>query len=345
MSKRFVYYNAGIAGFRPFIIEVNSGADSQYTIPTGLGTFDYSAIISDGQIFTNLTGNKTIIFPDADTNYTIEISGLFPHFNQANNSERLKFLDVIQYGDIVWQDWYRMFDSCENLNVSATDSPNMINVVRSSFAFRNCISMVECGDIDMVNVEDGYQMFKSCNVFNPTNFSPTLDVLTDGYQMFRDCQAFNPTNFSPTLDVLTNGHQMFYNCQAFNPTNFSPTLAMLTNGDLMFYNCQAFNPTNFSPILDVLTTGNMMFNNCQAFNPTNFSPILDVLTTGNRMFYNCTLSTAIYSQILINTESGNSNSNVPFHGGNSQYNALGQTARTDLVNNQTWTITDGGLEP
>jgi len=65
MSKRFVYYNAGIAGFRPFIIEVNSGADSQYTIPTGLGTFDYSAIISDGQIFTNLTGNKTIIFPDA----------------------------------------------------------------------------------------------------------------------------------------------------------------------------------------------------------------------------------------------------------------------------------------
>ena len=140
--------------FVPFIFEVNSGSDSKYTIPTGNGIFDYSAKISDGQTFTNLTGNKTIIFPDANTNYTIEIRGLFPHFYQADNSEKSKVLDVLQYGDIEWEDWSEMFDGCENLNVSATDSPNMVNVVRSSFAFRNCTSMVECGDIDMVNVED-----------------------------------------------------------------------------------------------------------------------------------------------------------------------------------------------
>jgi hypothetical protein len=98
--------------FKPFIFEVNSGADSQYTIPTGTGIFDYSAIISDGQSFTNLTGAKTIIFPAANTNYTIEIRGIFPHFQQAANSEKLKVLDVIQYGDIVWRDWFRMFDGC-----------------------------------------------------------------------------------------------------------------------------------------------------------------------------------------------------------------------------------------
>ena len=329
--------------FRPFIFEVNSGSDSQYTIPTGNGIFDYSAKISDGQTFTNLTGNKTIIFPDANTNYTIEIRGLFPHFYQADNSEKSKVLDVLQYGDIEWEDWSEMFDGCENLNVSATDSPNMVNVVISSFAFRNCTSMIECGDIDMVNVEDGSNMFYNCYVFNPSNFSPTLDVLKDGSNMFYNCYVFNPTNFSPTLDVLTDGNQMFRNCYVFNPTNFSPTLDVLTDGNQMFRNCYVFNPSNFSPTLDVLTNGSQMFYNCYVFNPSNFSPTLDVLTDGYRMFYNCTLNTTNYSQILINMESANSNSNVPFHGGNSQYNTSGQTARTALINNQNWIITDGGL--
>jgi len=43
-------------------------------------------------------------------------------------------------------------------------------------------------------------------------------------------------------------------------------------------------------------------------------------------------------------EDGNSNTNVLFHGGDSQYNTSGETARNLLITNQNWTFTDGGKE-
>jgi hypothetical protein len=70
---------------------------------------------------------------------------------------------------------------------------------------------------------------------------------------------------------------------------------------------------------------------------------LSLLTNGSFMFIGNTINTARYSQLLIDLEAGNPNNNVAFHGGNSQYNAAGQTARNALIA-RGWTITDGGLE-
>jgi hypothetical protein len=70
---------------------------------------------------------------------------------------------------------------------------------------------------------------------------------------------------------------------------------------------------------------------------------LPLLTNGRAMFLGNTINTARYSQLLINLEEFNPNNNVPFHGGNSQYNAQGQIARNALIA-RGWTITDGGLE-
>jgi hypothetical protein len=43
-------------------------------------------------------------------------------------------------------------------------------------------------------------------------------------------------------------------------------------------------------------------------------------------------------------EAGNSNLNVPFHGGSSKYNAAGGVARDSLSANQNWSFTDGGAD-
>jgi hypothetical protein len=72
---------------------------------------------------------------------------------------------------------------------------------------------------------------------------------------------------------------------------------------------------------------------------------LPLLTNGTQMFLGNTINTTRYSQLLVDLESGNANNSVTFHGGNSKYNATGQTAR-DILTGATrlWTITDGGLE-
>jgi len=70
---------------------------------------------------------------------------------------------------------------------------------------------------------------------------------------------------------------------------------------------------------------------------------LPLLTNGGSMFEGNTINTERYSQLLIDLEEFNHNNNVPFNGGNSQYNAQGQIARNALIA-RGWTITDGGLE-
>jgi hypothetical protein len=64
------------------------------------------------------------------------------------------------------------------------------------------------------------------------------------------------------------------------------------------------------------------------------------------MLHSVTLPTINYSNILIAWEGQAVNNNVVFHGGNSQYSAgAAATARQALIDDHTWTITDGGQEP
>jgi hypothetical protein len=96
--------------------------------------------------------------------------------------------------------------------------------------------------------------------------------------------------------------------------------------------------------LNLIILANNFFRGC------NLSTLPDGLTlpllsNGTNMFFNNTINTTRYSQLLIDLESGNANNNVEFDGGNSKYNAAGQTARNILTGGtRSWTITDGGLE-
>ena len=69
---------------------------------------------------------------------------------------------------------------------------------------------------------------------------------------------------------------------------------------------------------------------------------LDNLTDGANMFAENTINTVRYSELLVDMEADNSNTSVSFNGGNSKYNTSGETARNLLINNQTWSFTDGG---
>jgi len=68
------------------------------------------------------------------------------------------------------------------------------------------------------------------------------------------------------------------------------------------------------------------------------------LYNGINIFLGSTINTTRYSQLLIDIENLNSYNNFSFHGGNSQYNTSGQTARNILTAlPRNLTITDGGL--
>jgi len=62
------------------------------------------------------------------------------------------------------------------------------------------------------------------------------------------------------------------------------------------------------------------------------------------MFYNCTLSTPNYDALLVGWDAQVLQPNVSFHAGNSKYSSgsAADTARTNMINSDGWSITDGG---
>jgi hypothetical protein len=144
--------------------------------------------------------------------------------------------------------------------------------------------------------------------------------------MFNKAYAFNqPLNFETSS--VTIMYQMFRQASAFNqPLNFSNT-SNVTNMQSMFYQATSFNQ------------------------PLNWD-VSSVTDMGN-MFFNVNLSTVNYDFTLIAWENYLSfhfpsgvgytpNISVSFN--TTQYTGSGpaNAARTSLINNFGWTITDGG---
>jgi hypothetical protein len=135
MAVQNFYFFGSYNAFIPFIMEVESGSDNKFTIPTTGGGYNYSVKTSDGQNFSGQTGNLTITFPNSNTLYDIEISGLFPRIYFNNGSERLKIKEIKQWGDIEWTSFEGSFFNCNDLTCSATDIPKFSNGIRMNEAF------------------------------------------------------------------------------------------------------------------------------------------------------------------------------------------------------------------
>ena len=89
---------------------------------------------------------------------------------------------------------------------------------------------------------------------------------------------------------------------------------------------------------------NKMFFGAKKVNPDMSSWDFSSIETMHEMFKFLTLDTATYSNLLQRIQATATESNVPFHGGNSMYNTAAQTARDFLKKQRKWKIADGGLD-
>ena len=74
--------------------------------------------------------------------YDIKISGVFAGFLMAFGDGFSKLLDIKQWGNIQWQG--RMdsaFQSCDNLNISASDIPDFSQITSFMFTLQGCTSL------------------------------------------------------------------------------------------------------------------------------------------------------------------------------------------------------------
>jgi surface protein len=288
---------------------------AQFTIPTTGTGYNYDVATSDGQSITGNTGNTTITFPASGT-YDIEITGDFPRIYFANTAtDRSKLTDISKWGSIAWTSFSVAFRGCNNLNVSATDAPNLSGVTDIAYMFAGCSvfnSNINHWDVstittirDIFNGSSFNQPLDNWDVSNVTNmvnmfaYTPfnqpigmwDVGSVTDFGYMFRQNFAFDQPLNSWNMSGKTNLTAMFYEARAFNQDLDLWDVSACTSMYYMFQNATLFNGNittwNTSNVTNMAGMFNMWWGGARPFNQNLNSWDVSSVTDMNAMFSYC----------------------------------------------------------
>lgn len=176
------------------------GVGTNYTIVVrNLTTNTVEQTITDATSATVESTFVTITGLTANNRYSIEVvpgSGEFISFRTRGNAGRDKLFlkEVKQWGTIAWRaDMAYMFQLSRNMELTATDKPDLSKVTVLTGFFNDCSGMIgnsSITDWETRNVTSMASMFSGANVFNqPLNWN--VEKVTNMTNMFSMANAFN----------------------------------------------------------------------------------------------------------------------------------------------------------
>ncbi|WP_448606380.1 MBG domain-containing protein [Paenimyroides ceti] len=334
----------------------NSGTannEISFNITTAPGlSVGYSWSCSDGS-----TGNG--IIPEDSTIATI--SGLpqgqiitlsiepehLKTFTINNIPDRMRLTDILQWGSVSWLSMKDAFNGARNLNISATDIPDLSNVTNMSGMFRECTNLngpSNIGTWKISSVKDISNMFQSARIFNQNVGNWDTSNITNMGNLFSDCFLFNQNIENWNTSNVTNMSYMFYGTLSFNQNLSNWNTTSVTNMGFMFCYAQSFNQNLTNWNTENVTDMSSMFYAAISFNQNisswKLSPIVDM----NNMLLLSGINCINYSLSLIGWAA---NPDTPYGRNldsvNILYGTNAKTARNYLTLTKGWTILDDML--
>jgi len=149
--------------------------------------------------------------------------------------------------------------------------------------------------------------------------------------------------------LVTTFKQTFFGCSSLTaiPSGLFDKQTAVTEFASTFYGCSSLTsiPANLFDNCTAVTTFATTFYNCTGITSGDIGTWdwVGVTTASNLFFGNTvTINTTDYNSSLVGIEGQAVNDSVAFHGGSgSVATGAGLTARTALINDHSWTITDG----
>ena len=326
--------NAGTSPSNAFTLPLDYNAQYNCTIAWGDST---SSLIV-------MSISPTHVYPSAGT-YTISITenvpGGFPTIAFNNGGDRLKLMQISNWGSVTWSSMHGAFYGCSNLTITATDqaTANTGSVLDFTYAWAGCVSLTSFPLLDTSSGTSFAAAWDNCSGL--TSF-PAIDTSSGTSFLYAWNGCFGLTSF-PLLATgqVTDFSNAWDDCNKL--TSF-PAIDTSSGTDFTYAWASCTGLTAF-PAIDTSqgTTFTGTWLGCTGL--TSFPTLnLGSMIYGNQCFNGDTLSTGSYSSLLIALAAQNANTGVTFTGGNSQYAAgAAATARnTTLIADLGWTITDGG---
>jgi len=226
-----------------------TSAAHQITIP-GTGSnyhIQWEEVGNPGNNGTAVGNNATTLsFPWPGT-YRVAIqpgAGSFTRIRFNNAGDRSKLLHVEQWGAIPWTSMEGAFWGCHNLNVTASDMPNLSGVSSMASMFRSCSNLsgpYNIGNWNTASVTDMRSMFEFAGVFDQYIGSWNTGAVTNMSQMFFLAEAFNQPIGGWNTSAVTDMSGMFAGAKAFNQYIGDWNTAAVTDMSGMFFLAGAFN--------------------------------------------------------------------------------------------------------
>ena len=165
-----------------------------------------------------------------------------------NNKFRFKdlnnFLEVQKWGSVKWaDDLSGMFANCNELQITADDTPDLSGVTSLSGLFSGCSSLETINglnDWDVSNVQDMSYMFSGATHFNQDLFRWNMGNVKNVSYMFQEASTFNGDIHTWEFKNLENMEYMFREAFAFNGDVSNWNVGTVTNMKGVFYRAKAF---------------------------------------------------------------------------------------------------------
>ncbi len=269
-------------------------AYNQITIPTNISngeTYNYSVDWGDGNTNTNVTGNITHTY-DAPGTYTVAISGMFPRIDFYSVGARprtdfRKILNILQWGDIQWKSMNNAFVRCPNLDVTASDAPDLSMTDDLRRMFSSCTSLIgnqAIGDWDVSNIKNMMYMFEGATSFNQDIGQWDVSKVTNMDNMFYRATAFNQDIGKWNVSQVKNMGAMFSGATAFNQNIGGWDVSKVNDMGAMFREATQFNQDIGSWDVSNVTSMGSMFSFAINFNQDIASWNVSNVTNMESMF-------------------------------------------------------------
>ena len=273
--ESFIYIDNGSNPFVTVWNTSNEGVSdsTSITIPTRGGlTYNYDVDWDGDGIYDEfgLTGDATHDYGTPGI-YTVRIKGDFPAIQNNDNrssfdSDRLKLIDVSNWGGIAWENFGFAFKGCSNMEISAIDTPDLSGVTNMQSAFAGCdIMNTDLNHWDVGTVTNFKSTFQGCDLFNQPLDDWDMSQGIDLENMLRHCTVFNQDLNSWDLGNATDVNHMFQRATNFNGNISSWNVENVTNFNDLFRDAVAFNQDLSNWNVGSGTSFRLMFDDCVDF--------------------------------------------------------------------------------
>lgn len=267
----------------------------------------------------------------------------FQRINVSSGLDEDRLTLVEQWGTTAWTSMQDAFRGCTNLQITATDVPNLSGVTDMSSMFESCRNLNSPSNMGTWNtstVTNMTFMFYDATVFNQDIGAWNTSAVTNMNTMFSEALAFNQDIGSWNTASVTDMSDMFGYTTAFNQDISGWNTGAVTDMSFMFRGAGAFNQDISSWNTAAVTNMRSMFRLAIAFNQNLGAWTLNSVVDVRNLFDDSGMNCSNYSATLMGWSANPSTPNGRTLGAaGRQYGTNAVSARTNLDVTKGWTIT------